>query len=374
MPRRCVQAKAPSRPLPSPFYRQYNGHPEEKRRKYVRLMLEGVTPEVAAAQTNIGFSTAKRWSRNLKRYGSIHSPYKSAIGRPRKLTINDETALMEALLDCGWMYQDEMVFWLQEERGVEVSQPFISALLHTNGWSRKSLQVVSHERSEPARQAYLQDLAQFSAERLVFLDETLFNEKTGWRRKAYAPIGEEARWETSISRGKTHSCLAAMGIEGWLPCWELREGYFDRHSFLLWITEQLLPCIETHFGGERVLIIMDNCSTHVRDTIREAIEEKGHLLRYLPPYSPDLNPIELTFSLLKAWIRRNFWLRRDEFDNFADFLVEAIEQSRCGRFARKQFRHCGKGYYIELAEMEQLMEELRAYGSREIDVMVEEVE
>jgi transposase len=165
-----------------------------------------------------------------------------------------------------------------------------------------------------------------------------------------------------------------MGIEGWLPCWELREGYFNHDAFIAWIREQLLPYLEIHYGGDRVLIIMDNCSTHVRETIRTAIEEKGHLLRYLPPYSPDMNPIELTFGLLKAWIRRNFWLRRDEFDNFADFMVAAIEGSRCGRFARKQFKHCVKGFYIETDEMERVMEELRSYGNGDRDEVEDMVE
>jgi hypothetical protein len=73
---------------------------------------------------------------------------------------------------------------------------------------------MSNSRSEPARNAYLEDISQFAAEQLVFLDETIFNEKTGWRHRAWAPIGEEARYATSVKRGKTHSCLAAMGIKG----------------------------------------------------------------------------------------------------------------------------------------------------------------
>ena len=61
---------------------------------------------------------------------------------------------------------------------------------------------------------------------------------------------------------------------------------------------------------------------------------------------------------------------------FADFLVEAIEQSRCGRFAGRQFRHCGRGFYIDSDELERLMDELRAYSNGDIDEidMMEEVE
>jgi transposase len=123
-----------------------------------------------------------------------------------------------------------------------------------------------------------------------------------------------------------------------------------------------------------MVIIMDNCSTHIRDVVREVIESSGHLLRYLPPYSPNFNPIELTFGLLKAWIRCYFWLRKDEFATFSEFLIEAIEQSRCGCFARKQFRHCGRGYYIKMEELERIRGQLRVFerGNRE-EMVLEEV-
>jgi len=225
------------------------------------------------------------------------------------------------------MYQDEMKSWLEEERERIVSTSTISRMLKRNSWSRKSLQVISQSRSSVVRSIYLNDMAQYTAEEMVFLDETIFTEKTGWRAKAYAPIGEAARYSTSVRRGKTYSCLAAMGIGGWLPCWELREGYWKHEDFAQWIREQLIPCINGHFGGRRMVIIMDNCSTHVRPIIQEIIHAAGHLIKYLPPYSPDFNPIELTFGVLKAFLRRNFWLRREEFDDFIDYLAWCIEES-----------------------------------------------
>jgi transposase len=121
MPPRRTQAKTPTRPSRKPFYCFPHGHSEEKRRKFVQLMSDGVPPDVAAVQLNISYTTAKRWLPNLRRYNSIHCPFGMAMGRPRKLSLDDEKALFEALLDCQWMYQDEMVFWLAEERGVEVS-------------------------------------------------------------------------------------------------------------------------------------------------------------------------------------------------------------------------------------------------------------
>ena len=91
------------------------------------------------------------------------------------------------------------------------------------------------------------------------------------------------------------------------------------------------------------------------------IEAHGHLIHYLPPYSPDYNPIELTFSVLKAWIRRNYCFIRPAYANFDGFLSSAIELSRCDQFAREQFRHAADGVYIEQRVLDSIQERIRAY-------------
>ena len=61
-------------------------------------------------------------------------------------------------------------------------------------------------------------MSQFAADDLVFLDESIFNEKTGWWYQAYAPIGEEAQYHADIQRGATWSIVAAMSVNEWLSC------------------------------------------------------------------------------------------------------------------------------------------------------------
>jgi transposase len=78
---------------------------------------------------------------------------------------------------------------------------------------------------------------------------------------------------------------------------------------------------------------MDNNSTHIDEVIINTIEAEGHIVRFLPPYSPDFNSIELSFSVLKAWFQRNYVWTRSNHKSFGDYLVWAIGQSRCDRFA-----------------------------------------
>jgi transposase len=205
-------------------------------------------------------------------------------------------------------------------------------------------------------------MRRFVAEDLVFLDESIFNEKTGWRHKAYALVGHEARYAQDIKRGATWSILPAYTVNGYLPCTGIKEGYFNREQFLDWIVAHLIPTLQLTYGDRPVVVILDNVSIHTNDAITEALEVAGYIVRYLPPYSPDYNPIELTFGVLKAWIKRNFVYMRGRFepDDFEGFLRAAVTESRCDSWAKKHFKHAAGGLYCEQEVLDRVRRELRA--------------
>ena len=122
-------------------------------------------------------------------------------------------------------------------------------------------------------------------------------------------------------------------IDGWLFCIGVKAGYWNREDFLTWLSTKLLPCIREQFGDKPIVVIMDNLGLYVDDSITEAIEHAGYIVYYLPPYSPDFNPIEMSFHVLKSWIRRYFWQKRAAYRSFGDFLKMAIERSDCGHDA-----------------------------------------
>ena len=100
-----------------------------------------------------------------------------------------------------------------------------------------------------------------------------------------------------------------MTIDGWLLCTGVKQGYFKTPDLLNWLNSMLLPALHRESNRPRV-IVMDNNSTHLDEVIASAIEAESHIVQFLPPYSPDFNPIELTFSVLKAWLQRNYvWTR-----------------------------------------------------------------
>jgi hypothetical protein len=100
---------------------------------------------------------------------------------------------------------------------------------------------------------------------------------------------------------------------------------------------------------------VDNSTTNVIE------QEGGHLVRCLPPYSPDFNPIELSFGIIKAWIKRNFHWLRPGCANFGAFMRLAIEASNYDQYARRQFKHAANGLYVEQEELDRVREALREY-------------
>jgi len=99
--------------------------------------------------------------------------------------------------------------------------------------------------------------------------------------------------------------LAGYTVDGYLPCYEVKEGYYNKEEFLRWLEEDLLLCCEV-YPGKNSVIIMNNTDSYIDDRIVNTIRVYDLLVRYPSPYCPQYNPIELSWSVLKAWVRRRF--------------------------------------------------------------------
>ncbi len=124
--------RPPPERLPAASYLRTHGHPQSSIAAVVRYLMLGWRPDAIFKETLVPVSTIYEWQRNLMRYGSAARPHTFIMGRPKKLSWQDETALLDWLLQEGWHMQDEMVYWLWNERGVLVSQSTISRLLRKN--------------------------------------------------------------------------------------------------------------------------------------------------------------------------------------------------------------------------------------------------
>ncbi len=169
------------------------------------------------------------------------------------------------------------------------------------------------------------------ARRLVFVDEMGSN-ITLAPLYAYAPKGERAYCSVPYNRGKNTTLIASMTLdEGMGECMVI-EGSATGAVFEGYMESFLAPTLK-----EGQIVIMDNLKAHKGERVRELIEAKGCEELFLPPYSPDLNPIEEAFSKIKDILREAGARTREAL---WEAISEAISKVTA-QDARGFFGHCG---------------------------------
>jgi len=189
------------------------------------------------------------------------------------------------------------------------------------------------ERDEFLRAAWQAVVAgQIDPERLVFVDEMGTNVSLSplyaWSRK-----GERAYGSAPRNWGKNVTLLASITREGLGECMVV-EGPTTREVFEAYLERVLAPTL-----GAGQVVVMDNLSAHKGGRVKEIIEGRGCELLYLPPYSPDFNPIEQAFSKVKGLLRRAEARARESLIEAMGVALSAVS----ARDARGFFGHCGYG-------------------------------
>ena len=134
---------------------------------------------------------------------------------------------------------------------------------------------------------------------LIFLDETGTDRRNTFRTKGYSIRGKPAKSQKLLVWEEHISPLCLMSMEGILAC-KIARGSVDGETFIAFVENVLMPNLMPFDGyNPRSIVIMDNCSIHHIDEVTELIQQTGALVHWLPPYSPDMNPIEEAFSKAK---------------------------------------------------------------------------
>jgi transposase len=154
------------------------------------------------------------------------------------------------------------------------------------------------------------------------------------RRYARSPCGTRIADHTPCSHWQTHTVVAALRPTE-VTATAVFDGPIDSDTFYAYVAQVLVPTLRP---GD--VVILDNLAAHKQPEVRVAIEQAGAFLRFLPPYSPDLNPIELAFAKLKAFLRA---ARPRTFDQVCALMATAL-----GLFmpdeCRNYVAHCG--YFV----------------------------
>ena len=133
--------------------------------------------------------------------------------------------------------------------------------------------------------------------RLVFIDETATTTKMT-RLRGRARRGQRLRAHAPFGHWKTQTFVAALRCDGLSVPWII-DGAMNRKIFETYVETQLAPTLQP---GD--VVILDNLASHKSEKAKAVLKRRGAWFLFLPPYSPDLNPIEMAFAKLKAHLRR----------------------------------------------------------------------
>jgi transposase len=262
------------------------------------------------------------------------------VGRPSRISPAMQKALQNRLDVRPDMYRCDIVNFLERKFGEKVSERAVGRALKSMVWTRKINRRIAKQRDPDLRDWYLYQIADFKSYHFVFVDESGCDGRVGYRRWGWSPKGRSPEIVTRFTRGKRWHILPAYTQDGILHS-RVYRGKTDSRLFEDFI-EQLL-----HFCGRypepRSVLVTDNASWHKSQKIRRMCEEAGVRVVFLPPYSPDFNPIEEYFGVLKRFIKKH-WYENEElikldFQMFLEWCVRVVGDDYW--IAQGHFRHAG---------------------------------
>ena len=204
----------------------------------------------------------------------------------------------------------------------------------TRSASKKSLHAAEQDRPDvaAARAELKSEQPSLKPLRLVFIDETSVTTKMV-RQYGRCPRGERLVAKVPHGHWKTLTFIAGLRADG-LTAPYIIDGTMDGPAFLAYIEHVLAPAL-----AKGDIVFMDNLRTHKVAGVAEALRAVGAKVRYLPAYSPDLNPIEMLFAKLKTALRKGAARTVKALWKLIGRLVKTIAPEECANY----LRHAGYG-------------------------------
>ncbi|WP_378941203.1 IS630 family transposase [Mesorhizobium sp. ANAO-SY3R2] len=288
---------------------------------------EGLSTREAARRFRVGISTAGNWYRRYRQTGEKTARKQ---GQPSRSKLDPHEVfilgLIEATPDTTLA---EIAERLAGEHGVRVVPSTVWVFLDRRGVTFKKKTAHASEQQRPdilrGRRAWFEGQLDLDPETLTFIDETAASTKMA-RLRGRARRGERCRAAVPHGHWKTTTFTAGLRLNG-LAAPMLLDGPMNGNTFLAYAEQILAP--ELRPGD---VAVMDNLPAHKISGVREAIEKAGARLLFLPPYSPDFNPIEMAFSKLKALLRKAAARTIDELWAVIANCLSAFTPDQCRNY------------------------------------------
>ena len=189
--------------------------------------------------------------------------------------------------------------------GTEVDCSTICRTFKRLGITRQKIRHIAMQRNEESRGQFMAEMTTHDPEMFLWLDETGCDRRKLVRDYGYGIRGIPPVDQTLKLSGKRYSVIAIMSTNGVEDIY-IHEGSVNGEVFLDFIRKCLLPLLMPFNGyNPNSIVIMDNASVHKSEEVLEMINGVGALVRFLPPYSPDLTPVEEMFAEVKGYLKAN---------------------------------------------------------------------
>ncbi|SJL09547.1 uncharacterized protein ARMOST_12927 [Armillaria ostoyae] len=267
-----------------------------------------------------------------RKYGVPWNPHSRRTGRHRVLNHMDLRYITALLRQKQSIYLDEIQHKLQTHRYIHISVPTLFRVLRNFHYSLKNVSVEAKERNDMERMLFMNEMADImtNPDQLMCIDEAHRNRRTSVRKKGRTPIGIRCVSRRHFVRGQRVSILPVLTIDG-IIVHDIIPGSVTSLRFLEFLRECVIP-LTNPYPGPRSILLLNNCNIHRAKEIHALVEDDAQCkLVFLPPYSPDYNPIEQAFSAIKAFLRRSW----DDFSlSVIDHACHSITASKAWGFFR----------------------------------------
>ena len=267
-------------------------------------VLQGVRARDVARRMQISERTVHRYAERFRVTGYVRRSLKRN-GPLRSLSEHEELLLMHFILSYPGVYLRELQQMLYSSTRRIVDTSTICRTLHRLGMTRQRIKHISLRQSQDRRAQFIAEMAVFDVSMLLWIDESGFDRRNSVRKYGYGIRGQPPQDHTLILRGKRYSAIGIMSAEGVKDVY-ITDGTVDGDRFVHFIRHTLLPILQPFDGrSPHSVVILDNASIHKVREVIELLSGCGVIIKFLPAYSPDLNPIEEVFAEAKHFLQAN---------------------------------------------------------------------
>ena len=267
-------------------------------------MAHKMTPSAISRQMCISQRSVRRYLKLFQLTGDV-KPKSQRHGPQPLLGEFEQLALLRLIAENTGIYLHELQDKLHDLYGVTVSVPTICKTLRRMGCCRRVIRHVAIQQSEEQRARFMADISAYDPAMIIWIDESGCDRRNSMRKFAYTIRGVPPVDHRLLARGTRYSAITAISVRG-VQDVTLAEGNVNGEVFTDFIKDSLVPILQPfNCCNPNSIVVMDNASIHHIAEVSDLILQTGALLRFLPPYSPDLNPVEQVFSKVKAIMKEN---------------------------------------------------------------------